>query len=69
MSINSRTLSPLRCKKHKDYNPEHVCGGKKCVFDSEIMTVYSPYDYIYDHKNKRFIKSNIRYLIKWEINF
>jgi len=70
MSPISKFPLPFRCERHKDFNPEHLCGGKKCNFNKNNKPyIYRPFDYIYEHSFKRFVLSNLRYIIKWEINY
>ena len=65
MSIYSKNpVSPIRCFIHKDYNLEHLCGGKKCEWGLTPPFLYRPYDYIYNPQFKKIVKSKLRYFIK-----
>ena len=65
MRKHSKTLTPIRCVKHKDYNISWKC-GKKCLKNAPtFLKIYYPYDYTYS-PNQGFLKSNIRYLIQNE---
>ena len=49
MRRHSKTLTPIRCVRHKDYDISWKCGNKCLKNAPTFLKIYYPYDYTSHH--------------------
>ena len=64
MRKHSKNLPPTRCFKHKDFTSLWKRGPKCFKNAKPFLKIYYPFDFIWNPKNKKLEKSNIRYFLK-----